>query len=51
VPPGEERTADTANTRAGRHFVIRSVVGDLDNLDADLYLVTAAPTPGKATIT
>jgi hypothetical protein len=52
VPPGEERTADLANTWVGRHFVIRSVPGgDRENIDFDLYLVTAAATPGRATIT
>lgn len=45
--PGDERAV---NTSAGHHFVIRDRDGDLDNLDADLALVTAAATPGLATI-
>ncbi len=45
--PGEKRAV---NTSVGHHFVIRDRDGDLDDVDADLALVTAAATPGLVTI-
>ena len=47
LQPGEERAVNHVRRY---HFVIRDRDGDLDNPDADLALVTAAATPGLATI-
>jgi hypothetical protein len=47
LPPGQEQSFTNP---AGMHYLIRDRDGDPDNLEHDLYVVTAPATPGQAII-